>query len=76
MNVKIVGTVLGGLIIAAGAQDDPIPAPPQQDPAMDLRDLKPVRSADAAQVTRPVAPEKQKKQSDQEDRRAANRLRS
>lgn len=68
MNVKIVGTVLGGLIIAAGAQDDPIPARPQQDPAMDLRDLKPVRSADAAQVTRPVAPEKQKKQSDQEDR--------
>ncbi|MFL2942659.1 MAG: hypothetical protein ACJZ68_03700, partial [Limisphaerales bacterium] len=68
MNVKIVGTVLGGLIIAAGAQDNPDPAPLQQDPAVGLRDLKPVRSADAAQVTRSVAPEKQKKQSDQEDR--------
>ena len=66
MNVKIIGTVLGGLIIAAGAQDD-LP-PPQQGPTVGLSDLKPVRSTDAAQVTRRVAPETQKKQSDQEDR--------
>ena len=68
MNVKIIGTVLGGLIIAAGAQDDPNPTPPQQGPTVGLSDLKPVRSTDAAQVTRRVAPETQKKQSDQEDR--------
>ena len=68
MNVKIIGTVLGGLIIAAGAQDDPNPTPPQQIPTVGLSDLKPVRSTDAAQVTRRVAPETQKKQSDQEDR--------
>ena len=56
MNVKIVGTVLGALIIAAGAHDNTDPAPPKQGMAVDLGDLKPVRSADAAQVTRPVAP--------------------
>ena len=63
MNVKIIGTVLGGLMIPAGAQDDPNPTPPQQGPTVGLSDLKPVRSTDAAQVTRRVAPETQKKQS-------------